>query len=234
MWTQTQPRTLVESKHTLTAGGRHPPQEDDQGCERERQEDGGGKPGTEACVRGCRHPPSWEQSPRLTAPDTALTAARCSDLLRGGRRNLHESHSHRLSTSQPGVRGALRTPLREAVAGDCDAPPNPNTTRQSESQTVTGATRAPSSAAPRPTLQTALTAARRNHQVQCNAGETAQQWLGIWLEPTKLEVVWGFHSKHPGVMDSTHLDASERKNYELTRSQQLLVQSSNMRNKHQG
>lgn len=71
--------------------------------------------------------------------------------------------------------GALRTPLREAVAGDCDAPPNLNTTRQSESQTVTGATRAPSSAAPRPTVQTALTAAHRNHQVQRNAGETAQQ-----------------------------------------------------------
>lgn len=105
MWTQTQSRTLVESKHTLTAGGRHPPREEDQGCERERPEDGGGKPGTEACVRGCRHPPSWEQSPRLTAPDTALTAARCSDLLRGGRRRLHASHSHRLSTSQPGVRG---------------------------------------------------------------------------------------------------------------------------------
>ena len=35
--------------------------------------------------------------------------------------------------------------------------------------------------------------------------------------------------KRPGLMDSTHFDVSERKNYELVRSQQLMAQMSNMK-----
>ena len=50
-----------------------------------------------------------------------------------------------------------------------------------------------------------------------------------WLEPTKPEIRV-FMVKRPGLMDSTHFDVSERKNYELVRSQQLMAQMSNMKN----
>lgn len=113
--------------------------------------------------------------------------------------------------------------LHEAATGDCDARPQLSTAEQSKSQAAPG--RAAVHGRPRTQLTGAppdsppprhtATAKRkitpeRQHSNDCQLAE-----------PTKPEGDVGFHGKRPGLMDSTHFEVSERKNYQLVNHNSL-------------
>ena len=164
---------------------------------------------------GTPAPARRKQCPRPPAPQATLTV--CLPLGRG------------LWGSQEPPPTDLQLPARhptlhEAATGDCDARPHLSTAGRSKSQAAPG--RAAGHGRPRTQLTGAPPDSLPRHTAAAKQEITPerQQSNDCQLaEPAKPEGDVGFHSKRPGLMDSTHFEVSERKNYQLVKSQQLMA-----------